>query len=309
MKLVTYTHQGMSGFGAMLHDGALVDLAQAYAALRESSDSSRSLPAVDFPTEILAFLQGGDVLWEVAEATVDWVRSSAARSTAESFMLSAAEVGLLPPISNPSKIVCVGLNYYDHCREQNLDTPESPVLFAKFPSALIGPGDSITWLPGTSEQVDYEAELAFVVKRVARNISADEADRYIAGYTILNDVTARDAQFGDGQWVRGKSFDTFCPIGPYLVTPDEVGDPHRLAVQCWLNGELMQDSSTSEMIFKVPDLLAFISESCTLLPGDIVSTGTPDGVGVFRKPPVFLESGDVVEIAIEKLGRLRNSVR
>ena len=186
--------------------------------------------------------------------------------------------------------------------------PDRPILFAKFPSSIIGPGDEITWPPEASRKVDHEAELAVIIGREGRHIPIDQAYDYVAGYTIVNDVSARDVQFSDGQWVRGKSFDTFCPMGPYLLTADEVPDPHTLRIRCWVNGELRQDSNTRELIFKVPDLLAYISKTCTLMPGDILSTGTPGGVGVFRDPQVFLKTGDLVEIEIDKLGRLRNRV-
>jgi 2-keto-4-pentenoate hydratase/2-oxohepta-3-ene-1,7-dioic acid hydratase in catechol pathway len=211
-------------------------------------------------------------------------------------------------VANPSKIVCVGLNYHDHCLEQGLDVPERPVLFAKFPSAIIGHEDEITWPEGSSDKVDYEAELAVVIGRRGRHIPVDDAYDYIAGYACLNDVSARDVQFADGQWIRGKSFDTFCPMGPYLVTKDEFPDPHDLRIRCWVNGELRQDSNTRELVFNVPQLVAYISRTATLMPGDIISTGTPGGVGVFLDPPVFLKPGDVVEVEIEKLGRLRNRV-
>lgn len=316
MRLVTYTNQGILSLGAVL-DHSVVDLPQAYATFQartersqsEGTDNSGPFSAADFPRDMLTFLQGGNAAWEAARVTLNWLQSTAPTSvmTLVSHPLSDVRIG--PLLSNPSKIVCVGLNYHDHCREQGVDVPERPALFAKFPSAIIGPGDSISWPAGASEQVDFEAELAVVIKRTARNISAEEAEDYIAGYTNLNDVSARDAQFADGQWIRGKSFDTFCPIGPYLVTPDEVGDPHRLTIRCRVNGELMQDSNTGEMIFKIPYLLEYISKTCTLLPGDIIATGTPDGVGVFLTPPVFLKPGDTVEIEIEKLGRLSNPVQ
>jgi acylpyruvate hydrolase len=220
-----------------------------------------------------------------------------------------ADVRLGPPLNNPSKIVCIGLNYHDHAREQAVEIPPRPLLFDKFSTAIIGPDDEISWPAEVSQQVDYEAELAVVIGREGRHIPADEAYDFIAGYTIVNDVSARDAQYSDKQWVRGKSFDTFCPIGPYLLTADEVEDPHNLSIRCWVNGELRQDSNTFEMIFKIPELLAFISQTSTLKPGDIISTGTPDGVGVFRDPKIFLKSGDVIEIEIDRLGRLRNTVK
>jgi acylpyruvate hydrolase len=258
---------------------------------------------------MLALLQAGDKMWEVLTATMHWLESAASASAIASVIRPLSQIHLRPLISNPSKIICIGLNYYDHCREQGVEVPKRPLFFAKFPSAIIGPDDSITWPADVSDQVDFEAELAVIIKRKARNIITDKVDEFIAGYTILNDISARDVQFADGQWTRGKSFDSFCPIGPYLVTCDEVGDPHRLAIRCWINGRLMQDSNTSELIFNVPYLLMYTSKTCTLLPGDIISTGTPGGVGVFRTPSVFLKSGDTVEIEIEKLGRLRNLVQ
>jgi 2-keto-4-pentenoate hydratase/2-oxohepta-3-ene-1,7-dioic acid hydratase in catechol pathway len=181
-------------------------------------------------------------------------------------------------------------------------------MFVKFPTAVIGPGEAITWPEGASSKVDYEAELAVVIGRRARNVAAAQAYDVIAGYTIANDVSARDVQFSDGQWVRGKSFDTFCPLGPYLLTADEVENPHGLRIRCILNGRVLQDSSTDQLIFDIPTLVEFISRTSTLLPGDVICTGTPDGVGVFRDPPVFLKPGDLVEVEIEKLGKLSNPV-
>jgi 2-keto-4-pentenoate hydratase/2-oxohepta-3-ene-1,7-dioic acid hydratase in catechol pathway len=257
---------------------------------------------------MLTYLQSGDKAQQAAQEVVNWVSSSYASLSNQQFVYPISKIQIDPPIRSPSKIICIGLNYADHCREQKFDIPESLILFAKFPSAVIGPGDSITWSGEVSQQVDYEAELAVVIGRKARNVPEDKIYKHIGGYTIVNDVSARDVQFADKQWVRGKSFDTFCPLGPYLVTPNDVGNPHHLAIRCWVNGELRQDSNTDQMIYKIPEAIAFINRTCTLLPGDIISTGTPDGVGVFRKPPVFLKPGDVVEIEIEKLGRLRNPI-
>ena len=216
---------------------------------------------------------------------------------------------LMAPIPNPSKIIAIGLNYRDHAREQGAPIPEHPIIFAKFPTSVIGPGDAIVWDPELTQQVDYEAELAVVVGRAARDVSEDEALSFVGGYTCGNDVSARDLQFGDHQWVRGKSLDTFCPLGPVLVTPDEIPDPQALSIRAVLNGETMQDSRTSEMIFGVRDLITFASRAFTLLPGDVIMTGTPHGVGVFRKPPVFLKDGDRIAIEIEKIGRLENFCR
>jgi acylpyruvate hydrolase len=187
------------------------------------------------------------------------------------------------------------------------EPPKSPMIFAKFTTSLIGPGDSIV-IPVGDPQVDYEAELAVIIGRKAKAVSASSALQYVAGYMPLNDVSARAWQFADKQWVRGKSCDTFCPVGPYLTTRDEVPDPHTLAISARVNGTTLQDSNTSKMIFKIPELIEFISASITLEPGDLIATGTPEGVGVFRTPPIFLKPGNVVEVEIEKLGVLRNPV-
>jgi 2-keto-4-pentenoate hydratase/2-oxohepta-3-ene-1,7-dioic acid hydratase in catechol pathway len=194
----------------------------------------------------------------------------------------------------------------DHCREQKVEPPKAPIIFAKFPSAIIGPGETIRWNPALTNQVDYEAELAVVMGRIARNVAEAEALDYVAGYTICHDVSARDLQMGDGQWIRGKSLDTFCPLGPYLVTRDEIPDPHHLAIRCTVNETVLQNSNTAEMIFHIPYLIAYISRAFTLLPGDVITTGTPDGVGVFRSPKIFLKGGDVVTIEVEGLGQLIN---
>lgn len=292
----------------MLDEDAVVDLRRAYAAYVEDGGHIGPVAVDDFPTDMLRLLEAGDVMWEAVRTSMDWVQTVATEQARAACLKSLSQVQIAPPVWRPGKIVCVGLNYHDHCREQGLEVPKIPVLFAKFPSALIGPEESITWPTEASSQVDYEAELAVVIGRTARNIEVHEANDYIAGYTVLNDVSARDVQFAVGQWTWGKSFDSFCPLGPYLVTPDEVGDPQQLRIRCWLNGELVQDSNTKEMIFKISDLLSTLSKTFTLLPGDIIGTGTPDGVGVFRKPPVFLKRGDTVEIEIEKVGRLRNPV-
>ena len=304
MKLVTFIQDDAARLGAIV-DSQVVDLAQAYAAC-QSCVNPDALP-VELHPDMLALLQDGWEAWKIADNVVEWVTSLPAEEAAP-YLYPLAEVRLGPPLVNPSKIICIGLNYHDHCREQGTEVPQRPLLFAKFPTAIIGPETAITWPADVSQQVDYEAELAVVIGREGRNIPVEQALDYVAGYTIANDVSARDVQFSDGQWVRGKSFDTFCPIGPYLLTADEVADPQNLGIRCWVNGDLRQNSNTFEMIFKIPELIAFISKTVTLLPGDIIITGTPDGVGVFRKPKVFLQPGDVVEIEIDQLGRLRNPV-
>jgi 2-keto-4-pentenoate hydratase/2-oxohepta-3-ene-1,7-dioic acid hydratase in catechol pathway len=213
-----------------------------------------------------------------------------------------------PPIDRPSKIVCVGLNYRDHAEEQGSPLPERPILFAKWPNSLSGPGDPIV-VPEVAHQVDYEAELGVVIGARVKGVSVENALEAVRGYVCLNDVSARDLQFSDKQWTRGKSPDTFCPVGPELVPAARVGDPQALLIRAILNGQVMQDSTTANMVFGVAELIAFITQAITLEPGDLIATGTPAGVGAFRDPPVFMQPGDEVTIEIEGLGALTNPVR
>jgi 2-keto-4-pentenoate hydratase/2-oxohepta-3-ene-1,7-dioic acid hydratase in catechol pathway len=208
----------------------------------------------------------------------------------------------------PGKIVAIGLNYLDHIRESNLPRPARPLVFAKFPSSVIGPDDPIVVDGELTTQVDWEVELGVVVGRRMRDVPAGAALDYLFGYTVSNDVSARDVQFSESQWTRGKSFDTFCPIGPVVVTPDEIPDPQALSLGTRVNGEVMQDSSTAEMLFGVAELLAFCSRNFTLEPGDLLLTGTPWGCGYFMDPPRGLAAGDVVECEVERIGVLRNAV-
>lgn len=211
------------------------------------------------------------------------------------------------PIAVPSKIICVGLNYRLHAAEGGVPIPERPVLFAKWPTCLIADGEPIV-LPPQSTTVDYEAELAVVIGTTARDVAVADALSHVAGYLIMNDVTARDLQSSDGQWTRSKSFDTFGPIGPRLVPAAEIPDPQVLGIKAWLNDQLVQDSNTSDMIFSVAEIIAFVSAGITLLPGDVITTGTPSGVGLHRDPPRLLQSGDSIRVEIEGLGRLENPV-
>ena len=211
------------------------------------------------------------------------------------------------PIERPGKIICVGLNYRDHAEEQGAPLPEAPLLFAKWQNTLIGPGEPIV-IPPIVTKCDYEAELGVVIGASVRNVSAENALDAVAGYVCVYDVSARDLQFADGQWTRGKSPDTFCPVGPRLVPRDEIPDPQALSIRAVLNGEAMQDSSTSNMVFGVADVIAYVTRTITLEPGDLIATGTPAGVGAFRKPPVFMQPGDEITIEIEGLGALTNPV-
>ena len=216
---------------------------------------------------------------------------------------------LLAPLPRPGKIVAIGRNYRDHTTEEGVEPPSAPLVFAKWPSSVIGPGADISWDPELTGQVDYEAELAVVIGRTARHVSVADALDHVLGYTCLNDVSARDLQFGDGQWVRGKSLDTFCPMGPALVTADEIDDPQDLAISCSIGDELLQDAHTSAMFFGVAEIVSYCSRSFTLDPGDVIATGTPGGVGAFRDPPRFLRDGERVVVEIERIGRLENTCR
>jgi 5-carboxymethyl-2-hydroxymuconate isomerase len=212
------------------------------------------------------------------------------------------------PIERPSKIVCIGLNYRDHAEEQGTPLPEAPLLFAKWPNALIGPGEPIV-IPAVTQKVDYEAELGVVIGERVRGASVANALDSVAGYVCLNDVSARDLQFADKQWTRGKSPDTFCPVGPQLVPASGVPDPQALRIRAILNGETLQDSTTGNMVFGVAELIAYITQAITLEPGDLIATGTPAGVGAFRDPPIFMQPGDEITIEIEGIGALTNPVR
>jgi 2,4-didehydro-3-deoxy-L-rhamnonate hydrolase len=211
-------------------------------------------------------------------------------------------------IERPGKIICVGLNYRDHAEETGAELPKAPLLFAKWGNTLIGHGDPIV-LPPESKEVDYEAELGVVIGTGGRHIAETHALDHVRGYICVNDVSARDLQFADGQWTRGKSPDTFCPVGPRLVPREEIADPQALAIRCILNGETLQDSTTANMVFSVAEIISYVSRTVTLDPGDLIATGTPAGVGVFRDPKILLKDGDEVTVEVEGLGALTNPVR
>jgi len=284
MKLITFDAGQGPRLGALAND-QVIDLAE--------------VSQGDFPADMRAFLELGEAGIETARSAIEQALTNGQTTLVEG-------VKILAPILNPSKIIAVGLNYMDHCREQNIDPPQSPILFTKFPSSIIGPDDAIRWDPALTSQVDFEAELAVVIGRPARHVAETAALDYVAGYTICQDVSARDLQLGDGQWIRGKSLDTFCPLGPYLATRDEIADPQNLAIRCTVNDTVMQDSTTAEMIFGIAFLIEYMSRAFTLLPGDLIVTGTPDGVGLFRSPKIFLKNGDKVITEIEGLGKLTN---
>jgi 2-keto-4-pentenoate hydratase/2-oxohepta-3-ene-1,7-dioic acid hydratase in catechol pathway len=253
------------------------------------------------PDNIEAFLASGQ-----AQVTLRELEGNGFEGAEE---VGLGDVHLNPPLKNINKVICIGKNYADHAREMGGEPPEIPVVFSMFPSAIIGPGDNVV-LPRISSQVDYEAELVVVIGKLGRHIARERAMDHVFGYCCGNDISARDWQKGKpgGQWLLGKTFDTFAPLGPFLVTKDEVKDPHQLDVCCRLNGEVMQTSNTSKLIFQIDFLISHLSQFITLAPGDLIFTGTPPGVGAGRKPPLFLKPGDTVEVEIESVGVLANPI-
>jgi len=265
---------------------------------------SLTLAAEDAGSEIGKFSDMTGFL-RLGDAAMNWARGLA-DSTGNSCLLS--DVKLLPPVTNPEKIICIGKNYAEHAEETGSTLPKEPLFFTKFNSSLSGANDPVI-LPRISSQVDYEAELAVIIGREGKNISYDNAFDHVAGYMVFDDVSARDWQFRTGQFTTGKTFDTFGSCGPFLVTKDEVPDPHNLSIKLTLNDQVMQDSNTSKLIFNIPKCIEYLSQLFPLRPGDIISTGTPSGVGFARKPPVFMKDGDKVRIEIERVGVLESDIR
>ena len=253
------------------------------------------------------FLRGENRVVDVGESLRALIAAGPLHEPADGEELALSDVRLLPPIPDPDKIICIGLNYRSHAAEAGVEAPETPTFFAKFRNALVPAGSAVK-LPAASQKVDYEAEVAFVVGRRAKEVSEADALGHIAGYTLLNDLSARDLQFATPQWIPGKVFDGSAPCGPALVTPDEAGPPDAIEIELALNGEVMQSAATSDLIHSIPKLLAHLSTLMTLEPGDIVSTGTPSGVGSVREPRVWLEPGDEIEISSPTLGTLRTSI-
>ena len=264
-------------------------------------DCEKLFDKADRPSDPLAWFDMDSPWFQKARETHDTLvrdKRALAEARDKGWLVRSQDAYWFAPVPRPGKILCIGLNYRDHAAESNMPIPEKPVVFSKFSTCVIAPGEPVV-LPSTSQQVDYEAELAVVIGRRARHVSADRAYDYVLGYTAFNDISARDFQFADGQWQRGKSCDTFAPMGQTIVTTDAVPDPHNLPIKLTLNGNTMQDSNTDQLIFGVPALIEFISQTITLEPGDVIATGTPPGVGFARKPPVFLKPGDRMEVVIE----------
>jgi 2,4-diketo-3-deoxy-L-fuconate hydrolase len=283
MRLVSYGNAGQERLGALIANGnTIVDLNKADASI---------------PSCAIAFLKG-----DFSAKAKAAIAAAPANAT-----VAASSVRLGAPIPKPGQIICIGLNYKDHADEQGHAYPASPLLFGKSPMAACGPNDAVIYPEGV-EQLDYEVELGVVIGKTAKKVSAADAMGYVAGYCVFHDVSARCCQFGDKQWFRGKSFDTFAPFGPALVTPDEVGDVHALKLTCKVNGELRQNGNTSNLIHRIDKVIEYITRGITLQAGDVIATGTPAGVGVFLKPPKLLKKGDVVELEVEKLGKIVNTI-
>jgi 2-keto-4-pentenoate hydratase/2-oxohepta-3-ene-1,7-dioic acid hydratase in catechol pathway len=312
MRFLSFECNGRQRLGAEL-DGRIVDLQSAFAleVLTTVGFSADALERAErlLPCDVTRFLSCESGCFDAARSALEYARRLKDGMATRGVFYDEREISRLAPVRRPGKIICLGLNYRDHAIESGAKIPTEPVVFSKYPSAVIGPNAPIK-LPRDSEEVDFEAELVFVIGKGGRNISEANAMQHVAGYTCGHDVSARDYQLkrGGGQWVIGKTFDTFAPMGPVLVTPDELPDPHRLRIQCRVNGQTMQDSNTGQMIFNVPQTIAYLSSVMTLEAGDVVFTGTPPGVGMAREPPVYLRAGDVAEIEIEGIGVLRNPV-
>jgi len=291
LRLVRYVHREDESYG-ILKNGRIIDLPR------------------------LARLQAHQVPKSLEELIISGVKDEEIKDLLEGISdeetmriaINRKDAVLKAPILSPSKIVCLGLNYRDHAEESGAKIPEEPIIFMKPRTAIIGPGDPVI-KPDFVKKLDYEVELAVIIGKEGKNIPVSEAEEYIFGYTVFNDISARDIQFKDGQWTRGKSFDTFAPMGPCITTAAQIGDPKNLRLRTRVNGEIRQDSSTSRMIFNVYEVIHQLSRVMTLEPCDIIATGTPGGVAAFMKPkPRFLQPGDIVEVEIEKIGTLRNPI-
>ena len=318
MKLVTFESGGENRVGALKGDfvvdlGLAVDLLRSAALdVEQRSELQNAVNTVlaggANPRHMIDLLERGEAWRRALDEILDAAPASQEPSRLPQGVFTPLEkVRLRAPLLRPGKIICVGLNYQSHRAEQTKKLPERPVFFLKSDNTICGPGDPIV-LPPNSAQVDYEAEFAVVIGKQGKGIPEDRVFEHIAGYTILNDVSARDLQIGDGQWFRGKSCDTFGPTGPWIVTADEIPDPHKLRISLTLNGRTMQDANTEDLIYKIPFLISYLSQSLTLEPGDLFSTGTPGGVGHHRKPSIYLKPGDTVSVTVEGIGTLTNPV-
>jgi len=308
MKLVTYSWKGQVALGA-LSNQQVVDLQRAYAAALHHGGEADELAVADLrvPGDLLGLLRGGAASMAAARRALQFVEEQGVGKQTEGLCCPLEEVEVLAPIQRPGKVVCVGLNYRSHLAEIGEPAPEYPILFHKAATSLIGHRQAIV-LPRISRQVDYEGELAVVIGRRGKKISEQDALSYVAGFTCANDVSAHDLEFRTSQWTSGKMLDTFCPLGPVLLTRDEKPDPGYFRLKTILNGQTVQEACTADMVFSVPFLISYISSLATLEPGDLLLTGTPAGIGCNKNPQVFLQPGDQVSVQIDGIGTLTNPV-
>jgi acylpyruvate hydrolase len=308
MKLVTYSCNGNVALGAVSRR-RVIDLHRAHRATLSAAGDADELAVADLrvPPDMLRLLQSGEKSMAAARRALQFVEEQGARGNQGGLWHSLSEVKLLAPIQRPGKVICVGLNYRSHLAEIKEPTPAYPILFHKAATSIIGEGEAIV-LPRISRQVDYEGELALVIGRHGKYIAEADALSYVAGYACANDVSAHDLEFRTSQWTSGKMLDTFCPLGPVLLTGDKVPDPSLLHLETILNGTTVQEAWTSDMVFSVPFLVSYISSLATLEPGDLILTGTPAGIGCNQSPQVFLQTGDRISVEIEGIGRLTNPV-
>jgi acylpyruvate hydrolase len=308
MKLVTFAWRGHVALGTLAND-RVVDLHRAYQVALSYSGVSDELAVADLrvPADLVGLLRGGESSLSAARHALQFALENQAMNPLANVCHLAADVDLVAPVQRPGKVVCVGLNYHSHLAEIGDPVAQYPILFDKPATAIIGPGQSIV-LPRISQQVDYEGELAVVIGRRGKYIPQEHALSYVAGYTCANDVSAHDIEFRTSQWTSGKMLDTFCPLGPVLATADEITNPGSLRLKTILNGKTVQDESTADMVFSVPFLISYISSLATLEPGDVILTGTPGGIGCNRKPQVFLQAGDEIQVQIDGIGTLINPV-
>lgn len=296
MRLITFERKGMQGLFVGLDQGDhVIDIV---AGLRQQG---LELPPVH-PFTMKTFLEMGEPALKAAKAMHD---------SKTSVKFSKEDVVIKAPIFDAQKVICVGMNYADHCHEQNMEIPKEPVIFNKFPSCIASPGDPLIWEEGQTKELDFEVEMVIVIGKKGRAIAKEDAMQHVVGFTVAHDVSARDWQLkrNGGQWFMGKTFDGYAPIGPAIVTTDELGDPHKLGIRCYLNDKEVQNSNTDQMVFKTEECVEWISRYITLLPGDLILTGTPPGVGCFRNPQLFLKDGDVVRCEIDGIGAVENAVK
>lgn len=298
MKIVAFTTSSSTTIrpGALLDEQTVLDLSHDAARLPARTND---LDACDLAHPFLAAANS-----LVAKASETSERNRLDQAGA---LIRRSDVSLKAPIPRPGKIICIGLNYRDHAEEQGAELPTAPLVFSKYSNCVLAPGGTIIIPPGSTE-TDFEAELGVVIGKHASRVTKADAMNHVLGYCNFHDVSARDFQFADGQWTRGKACDTFAPFGEFIATTDEIPDPHKLRIQLRLNGKTMQDSNTNQLLFDIPTLVEYLSNYITLEPGDIIATGTPPGVGFARKPPIYLAHGDVAEVEIEGLGILTNNV-